>query len=181
MPKLFVANTSKQHHDFAYRLAEDKNIRIETIRIGSQVCVGGDSLTHEMIAKIIEQHAPYGLRDAKTLSGVKDFVGLCYSIDKPVPMDNMLVLFEKNDVVLNDRAADRREDIAASIAHNTQAQMEGADVTLQRTEVEIEEQTKDGAPKVNEGFEVTGDGVTPRHPGRTGRRDKRGGSRSART
>jgi hypothetical protein len=179
MTKLFIANTTKQHHDFAYRLPEDKNVRIETIRIGTQVAVGGD-LSMDVIARIIEQHSAYGLRDARTLSGVKDFVGLCYSIDKPVPMDNMLVLFERNDEVLNERADQRREDIAGAIAHNTQSQMEGADVTLQRAEVEVVEETKNGTPAVSSGYEVTADGAPSRHNARKGRRAG-GSSRGARS
>lgn len=161
MAKLFIANTTKQHHDFAYRIAEERQARQETIRAGTQMAIGGE-LTHDVIVSIIQQHEAYGLRDATTISRMRDFVGLCYSIDKPVPLDNMLYTFEKNDETLNDRAANRREQAAAAIAQNIQSSAAELGVRVPRTEVETVEETR-GQPNVDNRFEILEQGVNSRH------------------
>lgn len=161
--QLFVANTTKQHHDFTYRLPEDKNTRMETIKAGTQLAVGGD-LPSNIVAEIIKQHAPYGLRDANELSRLDDYVGLCYNIGKPVPLENMLFLFDSNDKQLDSRAVERRETEAVAIAQTVETMGRETGTPVRRTEIETQESTVGGAePKLNSGIEVPREGVPPRH------------------
>jgi hypothetical protein len=172
MASLFIANTSKQHHHFYYRLPEDPVARFEEIRVGTQARIGGD-LTHEAIQRIIKQHENYGLRAESELKNAKGYVGLCYSIDKPVKLDSLYSTFENNDVALNDRAEDRREDSAAAIASAITDTMASAGGAVHRTEVEVVEETRGGTPKVASGYEVTAEGTEPRHGAKSSRRSKR--------
>lgn len=160
MASLFIANTSKQHHDFAYRLPEEQNIRYETIRAGSQARIGGD-LQRETIDRIIKQHTAYGLKDVSDLPRNSAFVGLCFSIDKPVSFDTIMETFEQNDTAMNERAEDRREDVAAAISSEMQATLNANGASVQRTEVETVEDTK-GTPAVASGYETVADGVEPK-------------------
>jgi hypothetical protein len=171
MPKLWIANLSKQNHDFLYRLPGRKGLDplLERIPIGQQVAIGGLDLTSEEIAYVIEQHTPYGLRDANELSSLKTYAGRCYSIGTPVKLDNMLYVFEKNDESLNVRAAEIREDQAAVISGQIQETMSEHGVNVPRTTVETMEETS-GTPKLAQGFESVQPGVEPRHGGRQGRR-----------
>lgn len=171
--KLFIANTNKQNEDFTYRLPEEKNFRVETIRAGTQTMVGGKELTQVEVATIIEQKTPYGLRDARQLSSLKDYVGLSFSLDRPVPLDSMIVLFEQNDERLNERAGLRLEKAMAAIADNAESLVRDAGLHLQNAEVEVVEQTTGGAaPKLSAGLEVVGEGGTSRRAGKPGRRGR---------
>ncbi len=172
MASLYVANTSKQHNHFYYRLPEDPVARYEEIRIGTQARIGGD-LSHEVIQRIIKQHEVYGLRPESELKNAKGYVGLCYSVDKPVKMESLLGTFESNDVAMNERAEDRREETSAAIASGIQSTLEASGGTMNRAEVEVVEDTR-GTPKVASGYETTREGVEPRH---AGNRPSRAGKR----
>lgn len=171
MPRLFICNTSKQHHDFTYKLPHENTFRMESIRSGSQIRLAMD-MTADVIAEIIHQHTPYGLKDANKLSSVKEYVGLCYSIDKPVPLDNLLYLFETNGPKLNERAQVKREEVAVATAEQLSERMQELGVSVPRTEVTMEEDTK-GTQSINEGYEVTQPGVAPKH---SSARSKRAGA-----
>ena len=78
--KLYIANTTKQRHIFTFRVLESGRLRQIPITHGSQMMVHEGS-TEELNA-IISHHAVYGLVDASKIDQNKDFIGLCYSIDK---------------------------------------------------------------------------------------------------
>lgn len=176
MAILYVANTSKQHHHFYYRLPEEPTARYEEIRIGTQARIGGEDLSLEIINRIIKQHEPYGLKAESDLGRTRGYVGLCYSIDKPVKMDSLLGAFESNDKALNERAEDLREETAVAVANGIQSTLEASGGTMNRAEVETVEDTR-GTPSVATGYETTREGVEPRH---TGGRQATGGRRNRR-
>lgn len=112
--KLFIANTTKQRHDFAYRKPETGRLVYHPINAGSQVMVM-DGTTEE-IDLIIQQHAAYGLIDAKKIDQNRIYIGMCYSIDKAVPVRIIEKAMRDNDGHLNRAAHERRQ--ASVIATN---------------------------------------------------------------
>jgi hypothetical protein len=168
MAHLYIANTSKQHHDFAYRLPEEQNIRYEPIRAGSQVRLPGD-LPHDLIQRIVKQHECYGMKSVSELQRNRHFVGLCYSVDKPISLDAIHETFETNDVAMNERAEDRREETAAAIGSEIQSTMQAHGANVSRSEVETIEDTK-GTPTVASGYEILSEGTAPRHGSKPGRK-----------
>jgi hypothetical protein len=156
MSRLYICNTSKQHVDFTYKIPGESTFRLETIKAGSQTMLPFD-MDELLVAEILKQHAPYhppsGLRDANSLSNVKEYVGLCYSIDKPVPLDNLLYLFETNGPKLNERAKDLREKTAVATASVIKDKMSEMGIDVTGAEVTMEEDVR-GPKSINEGYEV---------------------------
>jgi hypothetical protein len=178
MPSLYIANMSKQHHDFAFRLKGDPSIRYQSIRIGTQSRIAGD-LPLPMIEDIIQQHQRYGLKSVEEASRCRGFVGLCYSIGDPVKLfdqpDRLDEIQARNSEALNDRAEAIREDTAGAIATKIQETMHEAGVEVPRSELTIVEETREGTPKVANGYEVNHDATgQSRHRGaKQGRRSRR--------
>lgn len=191
--KLYIANTSKQHVDFTYRLRDEKaiaktqsptnregelilekNYRTEKIPVGSQILVGGGKLNEKQVACIIEQYADKGLRDSTGISRLQEYSGLCYRFDRPVDLEKVFLFFEQNDKHMNQRADDRREETAAAFAQGMQNRAHEMRVPLARTEMETVEDTKGGGvPRVANGFEIVTEGHTPRRGETRSRRNKR--------
>ena len=111
--KLYVANTTKQNHKFTFRLPEMKYNKIVEIKAGSQMMVH-DGSTDEL-ESIISHHAIYGLKEAKKLDQQQEYVGLCYSIDKPVTYGNIENAIRDNDEKLTKSAHERRQAALAGI------------------------------------------------------------------
>jgi hypothetical protein len=155
MPELFIANTTKRHHDFDYRIPENPKLIRQSIRAGEQVRIGGD-LRSEDIQAIIDQHIQYGLISANDVKRSADFVGLCYSIGKPVPAANVMTAFEQNDGVLTKRGEEIRKAAAIAFDASVAASIPGVGP---ETTTEIVEDVKRSDPnydqKVNEVIEVS--------------------------
>jgi hypothetical protein len=171
--KLYLANTTKQHRIFTYRILHKRadgsipGAATWPIKPGGQICID-DNFTKAEIDEIIAQNVKYGLKSASEVSRVKNFVGIVYDTEKPVSMDSMLERFEKNDSVLGDEAQRRRELTAAAISTNIAkdlAERTGRDPeTLRPERVEVQ-QVEDTAakPQVASGVEVPGNpNVKPR-------------------
>jgi hypothetical protein len=168
--KLFLANTTKQHHQFYYRPPDWLQPKTVDIPAGTQMQIGGD-MSSDQISFILKQHAPYGLTAAKDLQRTAGYIGLVYSVDTPVKLEEFLSTFERNDHEINANAVEKRETAAAAIADGTSAAL---GIPVQRVEVElVEESAKGGVTTIAEGHEVVAEGVAPRHPGRKGRRQVR--------
>lgn len=111
--KLYIANTTKQRHIFTFRVLESGRLRQIPITHGSQMMVHEGS-TEELDA-IISHHAIYGLVDASKIDQNKDFIGLCYSIDKPVPAKLIEKALRDNDNFLTRNAHNRRQASVAAL------------------------------------------------------------------
>lgn len=170
MPKLFIANTSKQNHHFAFRLPEWQGPKFDMIQVGGQIAVcSGQDLSQDQVDFIIKSHVPYGLRSVTEAAKEKDFVGLCYSIGKPVTLDSFGKVFEHNEDAMKERAAERRQETVAAVAES----LRNTGAPMQRAEVEIIEETRGGAtPSISEGVEIVAPGVEPRHKGPMAERRK---------
>lgn len=167
MPRLFVANLSKQYHEFHYSRLEKKNTVI-TIPVGQQRQIGGD-LSPEDVALIVGHHARYGLVSVNEIKNRREFTGLCYRIGDPVAIETFYESYEKNDEALDERSADIRQEAATAMANQIEETLR---TPIHRTEVEMVEQTP-GTPKIAEGIEVVAEGTTPRHEPQRGNARRR--------
>lgn len=168
--KLFIANLTKQHQTFLYRVLEERvpggHSRHQEIAIGTQVMLPDDMST-EQINAIVDHHKLYGIKSVLEARKIKGFTGLVYSIEKPVQMNDegfIKEVLQENDDALTGRANERRETTAAAINSRMQDLGRETGADLQRTEVEQVEETT-GTPQVAAGIETVADNVAPRNQG----------------
>jgi hypothetical protein len=109
--KLYVANCTKHIQMFMYSVPEEKGMRTQRIEMGGQILVYQDS-SADVIKYIVGQHEHYGLVAANEVSRTKAFIGLCYSIDRPVDIEKIMTAVEQNDDVLIKRGQQIRQDSA---------------------------------------------------------------------
>jgi hypothetical protein len=150
--KLYVANCTKQVQDFIYRLPETAASRQQKIDIGGQIRVSGD-LTTQDIDAIIEQHSRYGMVNVDTIDRTKEFVGVCYSVDKPVDLKYVRRALEINQFVLEERGREIRTEAAVATANSVEEQNPG----LHALEMSVQEvETKSNPnPTISEGTRVS--------------------------
>ena len=111
MTKLYIANTTKQAFNFEYRIPETGRMHYRTIPMGQQLMVL--EATSSEIGMVIDHFARYGLTDASKIDQAA-FVGLCYSIDKPVKQSVMVKALKDNDNHLDRANHERRKVQLAS-------------------------------------------------------------------
>jgi DNA-binding protein H-NS len=184
--RLWIANTTKQIHEFVYRprvgdggvqdgVLRPKfgDLRKHTIPVGGQISVGGaNGLDTGEIDNILKQHAY--IVQFKDLPKVKGFQGLCYRIGPdPVPMEKIMERIDQNDDVLSEEAKDRQAATALQIAasmRNASATDDAAFKDLRETDVQVAQkgnkEVNDNTPQVNQVVEVTEEGKTPSGRGR---------------
>jgi hypothetical protein len=129
MPKLFVANATPQVHEFTYIVPDDDNgrvtrwqPRVQPIRPGGQVQIAGD-LNVKQIESIIEHHSRYGMVAVSEIDRTKRFVGLCYSLDKPVSAARIHQLMNGNMDVLELKGRKMREEAAIAVSNEIEDTM----------------------------------------------------------
>ena len=119
--KLYIANTTKQRHIFTFRTLENGRLRQIPINHGSQTVVLDG--TSDDVNAVIEHHQIYGLVDASKIDQSQQFVGICYSIDKPVPAGVIEKTIRDNDEHLTRNAHERRK--ASLAAHDNKLRESG--------------------------------------------------------
>ena len=162
--RLIIANATKQHHDFVYRVPEDPSNRErrQIIPHGAQVYIH-DDCGMNVIKAIIAQHERYGLIPASSIPRAKEFVGLCYSVDTPIDLEAIMTASEHNDGVLTDKAIEMRKETAVAI----QASMVNEETGISELAVEIVQDDKSTSAQ-----ERMAQGVRIETPGRTKRRSR---------
>lgn len=174
---LYVANCTKQVHDFLYRVpGEDGRMRKQEVPMGGQIRVYNDAATH-VLKGIIEQHERYGLVPVDEIDRTRDFIGMCYSFDKPIEVEKIMRAVDHNTDVLVKVGQEIRK--TAAVATNNQLlELNQGNSDLNHFEVEVVEETKKGddTPGLNEGIEVLANGASSRHINNdgSGRRNRRG-------
>lgn len=163
MPTLYIANTTKQAHDFVFRIAGDSRLHRSQIPPGAQRTVWSNP-TAEMIASVVAQHEKYGLVDARRIDQTRAFVGLCFSVDRPVNLDQLLKVIEQNEAALDARGKTIRREAAATIWASRREDEVGDDsgAKLKNLQVEIVEDTKPDTVGFEEHIEVRADGIPPK-------------------
>jgi hypothetical protein len=177
MSSLYVANFTKQFFVFMYRVPERDSaaaanpalsgIREHKIAPGDQVRIPLD-LSPEQIKYIIDKHKAFGFPDTNELKNKRTFTGTCYSIDKPVPIDQFLEAYESNDKALNTASEERMQQSSLAIASRLQAVSPATPLT--HAAVEVVEETKGATPSIAAGVEFVAAGSQPRHLGARTRR-----------
>lgn len=177
--KLYIANCTKQIHHFIYRVPELSGPRAQPIREGGQIQISGDNLLPETIDYIINQHARYGMIAVDEIDRAKPFIGLCYSIDKPIPATKIQRLMLHNQDILEVRAEENFKTTALANNELLENRIETTAREARRPipkigdlEISIEEETKSGAPsktnffrdgsKAAGGIKVSRSGDAPR-------------------
>jgi hypothetical protein len=141
MARLYIANCTKQRHEFLYRAPEQKNHIKQPIEIGSQIAVwkSDGTASRDDLQIIVEQHTAYGLVDVSEIDRTKHFVGMCYSFDKPVDIQKIMYTIESNDAVLEQRSLDLRKEGASVISHTLNQIASDAGNGLNNVEIEVKE------------------------------------------
>lgn len=152
--QLYVANCTKQDHDFTYRIPEEAGVKKQKIPAGTQIPVFAKGLNKMQIDSVVEHHAKYGLVSFDEIDRTRPFVGLCYAVDRPIPINSILKAMEHNDGVLTKLGQQIRKD--AAVATNA-AIVDGTDANLRSLEMSVvEEESPNGAP---EGRKLLAEGV----------------------
>jgi len=150
--KLYIANCTTQNHDFIYNAPEVKGSRKQMIPAGGQMQIH-DNMNLQAIDYIVKQHEKYGLVPADKIPREKAFIGLCYSVDKPVNMDQIMTASSQNENVLKEQAVETRKQTAAAI----RSQIEDQEVGVSSVSVEIIQDEKSGmatGERLAQGIEV---------------------------
>ena len=137
MPQeMFVANATRQHQIFTFRLPETLQSRQLPIPIGTQIRIR--DLSAKDVEAIIRQNDAYGLTELSFALASKKFVPMCYSLDKPIPAVKIQVLSDRNVDALDDRGRTMREDAAIVMATQIGKQMKERDLGTELDAVEVE-------------------------------------------
>lgn len=172
MSELWIANLTKQRQQFHYRLIDDTRqgpmplfIFIEQ---GGQNRLPFRDLTDPQIRAIVDSHAAYGLTDVKDIDRTRPFIGLCYSVDKQVPIDAIRRGLAHNDGVLEKLGVEIRTQAALAVNKTVETQLP-ADQRPRSLEFEVQQENQEdyhgeGKP-VHEVISVAQEGTEPRNPG----------------
>lgn len=155
--KMYIANATKQKFDFMYRLPETTGLRVQNIPIGGQIQITGELLPIQVDA-IIEQHAKYGMVSVDEVDRSKSFTGLCYSIDKPIPVSKIMTAVRLNTDVLQERGRQIRQEAAIAENNRIEQSMRENDIPgeLKALNVSVqEEKERPDGEQVSEGIRVT--------------------------
>lgn len=163
--KVYVANTTRQVQDFVWRSIGGRAPHRMAIDVGQQVQLPGE-WQPEDIEYLEQQHRRYGLVPVGEIDRTKDFIGVCYSVDRPIPVEKIRRALASNQEVLEERGRVLRQHAAVAVAQQVQQAHPAAGLTS--LEMTIQEEVKDGgAPAVNEGIRVPTagqDGAPPPPP-----------------
>jgi hypothetical protein len=174
MTTVYVANCTRQAHQFLYQVPEFPAPFMQPIPPGGQIKLSKD-LNPIQLDAVVGHHRKYGMVHVDEVARARQFSGLCYSTDKPIKLDRIQELITRNDRVLEDRG--RKLRAAAAVAVNAQIEnnmfernMPG---TLNEFEMSAVEEDRGDRPDdiepVAEGVRVTRDAV-PAANRRRGRR-----------
>jgi hypothetical protein len=163
MAKLYVANCTKQKHDFLYLAPETRTPRQQRIPVGAQIQVFQDA-PEEVLMAIVQQHERYGMIAAKDIPRAQAFFGYCYSIDKPINVEQIMTAVQHNEDVLVEKGLEARKIQALALDESLSEMARENENELTGLEIEIIEDTK-GKPheeRTLETIEVTKPGREPR-------------------
>lgn len=165
MSKLFVSNTTKQHWVFHYRVPERTQIMEAKIAVGATVSIYKDDMSSEELDAIVNQLVTIGAVDAKSVDRTREFIGLCYSVDKP-PKDTAIhTAIEKNDDVLAKRGHELRKEAAVAV-NDALSQNGSSPQELDFSIVEDRRRGEDGGDVLDEKIEVRREGQESKPRGR---------------
>lgn len=161
MTKLFIANCTKQHQQFLYRIPGENRASpyMQQIEVGKCIEIYRDD-TADVLEAIIAQHVDYGLVSADEIDRTKDFIGMCYQFNKPIETDKIIRALDRNDIVLQERGVEQRKLAAVAISDQADHEAQEAGGRIDGLEVTVEEVAVPGGPdtKINETIAIVKEG-----------------------
>lgn len=144
MPDLFIANCTQQNQIANFRVIEETRVRNLEIPIGAQTKVPGN-LSDKQIEDIIRQLRKYGARDVSEVGRDPNFIGLVFSINKPVTADRIRYTVIQNLEVLDEQGEQMRAAAAVAthqfIEQNMPRDERGKKPNLDELHMEVVEET----------------------------------------
>lgn len=168
--KIYLANATRQHMDFQYRLRREDADKKETwiarrqpIPALTQVLLAGGADFAQVDADtIIKHHERYGMRKFDDSS--KDFKGLLYSFE-PMELKYITSALGVNDEVAQKRSDDMLANTTAAVAeHQREVAAAAGSTSGVRADIEVTDLPKGGGePALSKGAEaLTGDAAPKR-------------------
>lgn len=167
--QLYIANASMQVIDFCYRLPGNPSPRRQSIPIGQQIKISGD-LTIEEMQAVINHHRQYGLvmmDEAESVRGT--FGGMIYSIDSPVPSDQLGFARRVRLDALIEQGKQIRKEAAISVSNQIESNL-GENMGLNGLEMTVQEEDRkligdeEAGVRISEGVRVRRDADTGPEP-----------------
>ena len=149
MTKLYIGNTSRQKLNFLFRLPEEGDIKRYSIQPGHQALVLDSS--SDNVEYVIRQHETYGIKRASDVIRKKGFVGTCYSIDKPMTIQNFMVIDGQNHEALIEQGKETRANVATYAQASVASLVKQAGEDAKGLEIEIKDESKEN-PQFHEYF-----------------------------
>lgn len=162
--KMFIANCTKQPWEVWFRIPGTRDARTQAIGVLGQEQISGDLMPEEVDA-IVEQLSIYGMVHVNEVDRAKPFVGLCYSLDKPISVSKIGHTLEHNQEIMERRGEETRKAAAIKTSDFLDHQLRDQDLpNLKMLEMTIEEKAPKNAdfPSVTKFFrqgKERGDGI----------------------
>lgn len=190
MPRLYVANCTRQNQEIHYRpdftveadgrhqvITRFKPALVQTIPAGRQAPLGRD-FHADVLHAIVAQLAVYGLTAVTEARSDNRIIPLVFDVDRPIKQAVIEEIMKKNDGILMMQGRTRRQK--AAIATNdtvtnlvaSQLAQQGTQSEQRKLEVEYEQldQSEAGEKRIEEGYRVDPHAPpppkAPRAPGR---------------
>jgi hypothetical protein len=111
--KMFIANCTKQAHEFRYWVPGKKEPVVQKIPQGMQISI---ECERSLADSIIKAHKPYGFTPRDEIASTKRFHGIAYQFDKPIDVDSIYLGIEANVDNALIRANEVRQVTAQAVA-----------------------------------------------------------------
>ena len=138
---------------------------VAIVKVGATVPVYKDDMTTAELDSIVGQLEAIGAVPAVSVDRTKDFIGLCYSVDKPAKDTAIMSAIGHNDDVLAKRGHEMRKETAVAINEALSADGRGPS-ELDVTVIEDSKRGEDNADALDEKIEVRRDGAETKTRGR---------------
>ena len=160
--KLYVANTTNQFREYAFRIPENPKVITKRIPPRSQDILWTGSVK-EIEAIVMEIERGHGAINVAEVPRTKAFIGSCWSLDKQIAIGPLMTALRHNDDVLVKRGYDMRQGAAVAMNEHLHANTPNY---RGRVEMEVMEGERPGMEKdiPSERIEAVDEGLEPRGP-----------------
>ena len=162
---LYIANATRQNIEFHYRMLAVKRdtAYILPVMIGRQERIPFDLAQTDVDHLVKQLHDGWGAVPHDQIDRTREFVGLSYSIDKPITASRIEQSVEHNIAVLEERGKEFRKQtaVAASAVIDTAASNVGARLLEMDAVLTVEPEKGSRQKAQTETIKVVGAGERP--------------------
>lgn len=115
--KIWIANCTKQNHKIYYREPKKRALREVMCPIGAQVTLP-DEFDAAGVDFVTNQFAIFCWLKSDEIKADHQYVGICYSVDRPVDMTRLNDALAHNEEVLMERGHELRRQAAIIVDKN---------------------------------------------------------------